>query len=61
MNSVEQFQKHAQEQNEAAMSSASAFAENAKTITTAHAEYTKKGIPGLLRIHFEADQPEIAG
>ena len=42
MNSVEQFQKHAQEQNEAAMSSANAFAENAKTITTAHAEYTKK-------------------
>jgi hypothetical protein len=42
MNNVEQFQKHAQEQNEAAMSSASAFAENAKTITTAHAEYTKK-------------------
>jgi phasin family protein len=42
MNNVDQFQKHAQEQNEAAMSSANAFAENAKTITTAHAEYTKK-------------------
>src|SRR6478736_8038877 len=42
MNSVEQFQKHAQEQNEAAMSSANAFVENAKTITTAHAEYSKK-------------------
>ena len=42
MRNVEQFQEHAQEQNEAAMSSASAFAENARTITTAHAEYTKK-------------------
>jgi phasin family protein len=42
MNNVEQFQKHAQEQNEVAISSASAFAEKAKTITTAHAEYTKK-------------------
>jgi phasin family protein len=42
MNNVEQFQKHAQEQNEAALASASAFAANAKTITTAHAEYTKK-------------------
>jgi len=42
MNNVEQFQKRAQEQNEAAMSSANAVAENAKTITTAHAEYTKK-------------------
>jgi phasin family protein len=42
MNNVEQFQRHAQEQNEAAMSSASAFAANTKTITTAHAEYTKK-------------------
>jgi len=42
MNNVEQFQKHAQEQNEAAMASVSAFAVNAKTITTAHAEYTKK-------------------
>ena len=41
MNNVEQFQKHAQEQNEAAMASASTFAANAKTITTAHAEYTK--------------------
>lgn len=40
--SIEQFQKHAQEQNEAVISSSSAFAENAKTITTAHAEYTKK-------------------
>ena len=42
MNNVEQFQRHAQQQSEAAMSSASAFAENAKTITAAHAEYTKK-------------------
>jgi phasin family protein len=42
MNNVEQFQKHAQEQHEAAISSASAFAEKAKTIATAHAEYTKK-------------------
>ena len=42
MNNVEQFQKHAQEQNEAAMASASTFAANAKTITTAHAEYAKK-------------------
>ena len=42
MNNVEQFQKHAQEQNAAAMSSASAFVENTKTITTAHAEYAKK-------------------
>jgi phasin family protein len=42
MNNVEQFQKHAQEQNEAAILSASAFPEKAKTITTAHAEYTKK-------------------
>src|ERR1700748_991817 len=42
MNNVEQFQRHAQEQSEAAMLSASAFAENAKAITTAHAEYTKK-------------------
>jgi phasin family protein len=36
MNNVEQFQKYTQEQNEGA------FAEKAKTITTAHAEYTKK-------------------
>jgi phasin family protein len=42
MNNVEQFQKHAQEQNEAAMASANTFAANVKTITTAHAEYTKK-------------------
>jgi hypothetical protein len=42
MNNVEQFQKHAQEQNEAAMASAGTFATNAKTITTAHTEYTKK-------------------
>jgi phasin family protein len=42
MNNVEQLQKHAQEQNEAAMSSGNALAENAKTITTAHAEYTRK-------------------
>ena len=41
MNNVEQFQ-NAQVQNETAISSASAFAEKAKTITTAHAEYTKK-------------------
>jgi hypothetical protein len=41
MNNVEQFQ-NAQVQNEIAISSASAFAEKAKTITTAHAEYTKK-------------------
>jgi hypothetical protein len=42
MNNVEQFQKHAQEQNEAAMASTNTFAANVKTITTAHAEYTKK-------------------
>jgi hypothetical protein len=42
MNNVEQFQKYAQDQNEAAMASANTFAANVKTITTAHAEYTKK-------------------
>jgi phasin family protein len=42
MSNVEQFQKNVQEQNEATMASASTFAANAKTITTAHAEYTKK-------------------
>jgi hypothetical protein len=42
MNNVEQFQKHAQEQNEAAMASANTFAASVKTIATAHAQYTKK-------------------
>ena len=42
MNTVEQFQKHAQEQNEAAMASANTLAASVKTIATAHAEYTKK-------------------
>ena len=42
MNNVEQFQKHAQEQNEAAMASANTLAASVKTIATAHAEYSKK-------------------
>jgi len=42
MNNIEQFQQHAQTQNEAAMASANTFAAGLKTIATAHAEYTKK-------------------
>src|ERR1700726_4856242 len=42
MNNIEQFQKHAESQNEAAMASANTFAAGVKTIATAHAEYTKK-------------------
>lgn len=42
MNNVEQFQKHAQEHNEAAIASANTLAASARTIATAHAEYTKK-------------------
>ena len=42
MNKVEQFQKPAQEHNEAAVASANTLAASLKTITTAHAEYTKK-------------------
>ena len=42
MNKVEQFQKPAQEHNEAAVASANTLAASLKTITTAHAEYAKK-------------------
>jgi phasin family protein len=42
MNKVEQFQKPVQEQDEAAMGSANTLAASVKTITTSHAEYTKK-------------------
>ena len=42
MNKVEQFQKPAQEHNEAAVASVNTLAASVKTITTAHAEYTKK-------------------
>ena len=42
MNKVEQFQKSAQEHNEVAVASADTLAASFKTITTAHAEYTKK-------------------
>src|ERR1039458_5357878 len=42
MNNVEQFQKRAQEQNEAAMASANTLASSVKTIATAYADYTKK-------------------
>ena len=42
MNNVEKLQKHAEEQNEAAMASANTLAASVKTIATAHAEYTKK-------------------
>ena len=42
MNKVEQFQKPAQEHNEAALASANTLAASFQTITTAHAEYTKK-------------------
>jgi hypothetical protein len=42
MNKVEQFQKPAQEHNDAAVASANPLAASIKTITTAHAEYTKK-------------------
>jgi hypothetical protein len=47
---VEQFQEHAQEQTEAATASANRFAANVKTITTAHAEYTKKGFQDGLEL-----------
>jgi phasin family protein len=39
---VEQFQNHAQEQNEVAMASATTLAASVKTIATAHAEYARK-------------------
>jgi hypothetical protein len=42
MNKVEQFQKPVEEHNDAAMASANTLAASIKTITTAHAEYTKK-------------------
>ena len=42
MNNVEKLQKHAEEQNEAAMASANTLAASVKTIATAHAEYIKK-------------------
>ena len=42
MNKVEQFQNHAQEQNEVAMASATTLAASVKTIATAHAEYARK-------------------
>ena len=42
MNKVEQFQNPVQEHNELAVASANTFAASLKTITTAHAEYTKK-------------------
>ena len=42
MKNVEQFQNHAQEQNEVAMASATTLAASAKTIATAHAEYARK-------------------
>jgi phasin family protein len=42
MNKVEQLPKSVQEQSEATMESANTFAASIKTITTAHADYTKK-------------------
>jgi hypothetical protein len=42
VNNVEQFQNHAQEQNEAAMAAANTLAASVKTIATAHVEYNKK-------------------
>ena len=42
MNKVEEFQKPAQEHNEAAVASANTLAASLKTITTAHAEYSKE-------------------
>jgi hypothetical protein len=42
MNKVEQFQKSAQEHNEAAVALTNTLAASFKTITTAHAEYAKK-------------------
>ena len=39
---VQQFQKPVQEHNEAAVATANTLAASFKTITTAHAEYTKK-------------------
>ena len=42
MNKVEQLQKPAREHNEAAVASANTLAASVKTITTAHAEYSKK-------------------
>jgi hypothetical protein len=42
MNKVEQFQTPVQEHNEAALASANTLAASLKSITAAHAEYTKK-------------------
>ena len=42
MNSVEQFQQKAKEQNDAAMVSANSVAASVQAITAAHADYTKK-------------------
>jgi phasin family protein len=42
MNKVEQLPRSVQEQSEATMESANSFAASIKTITTAHADYTKK-------------------
>lgn len=42
VNKVEQFQTHAQEQNEVAMASATTLAASVKTIATAHGEYARK-------------------
>ena len=42
MKNVEQFQNHAQEQNEVAMASATTLAASVKTIATARTEYARK-------------------